>query len=206
VGRPTLSTLWGMSFSPYRGIFFLSPFLLLTFLGAWLWRRRGGLEWLWCLGVPGVYFVAISAISFWYGGSSVGPRYLVPIVPFLALPVIFVLDEWQHRRARFLVYALMLLSGMAVWLETVGQRQFPRMEWINPLVDHDLPGLIHGHVAFNIGSILLARAAGLYSSWTLLPLAVLVALWSAWNAFQSWRDRAQVTSVHQARTTNVAAR
>jgi hypothetical protein len=195
-----------MSFSPYRGIFFLSPFLLLALPGARLWRRRGGLEWLWCLAVPGAYFLAISAISFWYAGSSVGPRYLVPVIPFLALPVIFVLDAVQHRRARFLAYGLMLLSGIAVWLEAAAERPFPRMEWINPLFDHALPSLVHGPVALSVGGLLLAPWTGMYSPWTLLPLAAFLALWSTWCVRQSRRSGEPLTRPFEAKTGNLAAR
>ena len=33
VGVPSLTALWGITFSPYRGLFVLSPFLLLAFPG-----------------------------------------------------------------------------------------------------------------------------------------------------------------------------
>lgn len=179
-GAPSGRGFWGMSFSPYRGMFFLSPFLLLTFPGAWLWRRRGGHEWAVCLAAAGAYFVAISAISFWYGGASVGPRYLAPIVPFLALPVIFVLDAVQGQRARFLVYGLMVVSGVNVWLQTAAARGFPPVSVQNPLFDYALPSLGHGRVAVSLGSVLVAPFAGINSKWTLVPLVALVGLWSLW--------------------------
>ncbi len=40
VGVPSLTALWGITFSPYRGLFVLSPFLLLAFPGfVAMWRR-----------------------------------------------------------------------------------------------------------------------------------------------------------------------
>jgi hypothetical protein len=179
-GAPSGHGFWGMSFSPYRGLFFLSPFLLLAFPGAWLWRKRGGLEWMVCLGAPAAYFVLISAISFWYGGASVGPRYLVPVVPFLALPIIFVLDAVHRSRLRFGVYALMVLSGVNVWLQTVAARGFPPVSVQNPLFDYALPSLAHGRVTLSLGSVLVAPFTGINSQWTLAPLIVLLGLWSLW--------------------------
>lgn len=189
VGAPTGSGFWGLSFSPYRGMFFLSPFLLLTFPGIWLWRRRGGLGWAVCAVAPVLYFIAISTVSFWHGGAAAGPRYLVPIVPFLALPVIFVLDAQHRSRARFAVYALMGLSGIIVWLESVAVRQFPPMKIQNPLFDYALPSLEHGHVALSMGSFVLAPFTGINSRWTLLPLGVVIGLWSAWCGWKASQSR-----------------
>jgi hypothetical protein len=200
---PSGHGFWGMSFSPYRGIFFLSPFLLLAFPGAWLWRRRGGYEWATCLGAAIAYFVAISAISFWYGGASVGPRYLVPIVPFLALPVIFVLDALQRRWERYLVYGLIVVSAVNVWLQTAAARGFPPVNKLNPLFDYSLPSFAHGRVALSLGTVLVAPFTGINSKWTLVPLVPLLGLWSWW-ARRRHRPAAAAEPVVRGGTTDAA--
>ncbi len=48
IGLPRLDALWGVTFSPYRGLFVLSPFLLLALPGLFIlmarpWRASPGL-------------------------------------------------------------------------------------------------------------------------------------------------------------------
>jgi hypothetical protein len=170
--------LWGLTFSPFRGLFFVSPFLLLAFPGILLWKRRGGWEWLVCLLGPVALYLFICTIAFWPGGNSVGPRYLVEIIPLLALPVIFALD---HIRSRWLgvgVATLFLLSFANVWLQTLAGMWMPWASDMNPLFNTSLPEFARGDLALNIGSVFTAPFVGIHSLWSLLPLPILVGLWT----------------------------
>jgi hypothetical protein len=183
-GQPNYgSPLWGMSFSPFRGIFFLSPFLLLAFPGMALWRRRG-IEWLVCLAASMVLFLVVSSIYFWYGGSAMGPRYLIQMLPFLALPVIFVLDRAKSLPGRLGVYALILISTLNVWLQTIAAKGYPSPKLSDPLFQWAIPNVERGNVALSLGSVLLAPFVGIYSKWTLLPLLIVILLWT-WYCFRS---------------------
>jgi len=81
-----LDRLWRLLVSPYRGLFFYSPFLLLGVSGMIKmsrhenWRREGRLF----LALTAGYFLFLAAFSDWEGGWSMGPRHLVPLLPFLA--------------------------------------------------------------------------------------------------------------------------
>jgi hypothetical protein len=82
-------------FSPLRGLFMLSPFLLLAFPGLremWKWRGDGAdqipahLFWLTViLTVLNAYFTSSFTYDSW--GWTTGPRHMTPFVPFLLLPV-----------------------------------------------------------------------------------------------------------------------
>lgn len=173
---PAGSAIRGMSVSVDRGLFFLSPFLVLAFPGYVLWfiRSRRDMGTLFaCLAIPVVFFVAIACYWGWNGGQVVGPRYLMELVPFLALPIIFVLDRMHGIAARLPIYALILASLVNVWIETVGGRAFPTGPTRDPLRYYSFPNLTRGQVPLNLGTFL-----GLNGKSSLVPLAVVLLAWS----------------------------
>ena len=82
---PSLEAMWGLTFSEYRGLFFASPFLLLSFLGLRRMKRRDVVV---IAVIFAIFFFAIAGFNGWHGGSAFGPRYLVPVVPLLAIPLL----------------------------------------------------------------------------------------------------------------------
>jgi len=85
---PTLTSIYGLLFSPARGLFFHSPWLLLSLGGLALKGRmspRVRVFWGASMGYAFVHFVFISSLRFWEGGWSVGPRYLVSVLPFAVI-------------------------------------------------------------------------------------------------------------------------
>ncbi len=82
-------------FSPLRGLFALSPFLLLAVPGmvlAWRGRIGEGLAGL-SVGMFAAYAYFTSSFSYESWGWTTGPRHLTPLVPFLLLPVAQVLES-----------------------------------------------------------------------------------------------------------------
>src|SRR5947209_7049825 len=80
---PNPDALWGLRLSPYPGLFFLSPFLLLAPPGYVFWARSADRRWLLFLALPVAFLLTISMFQGWWGGLAVGPRYLIPALPFL---------------------------------------------------------------------------------------------------------------------------
>ncbi len=115
---PHLDALWQTTFGPYRGLFLLSPFLLLAAPGfVLLFRQRA---WrsearLW-LGIVVVYFLFAISYYAWDGGYSLGPRHFIPALPFLALPIALVLQ--QRGWLRGLAVGLTALSIVIVTMAT----------------------------------------------------------------------------------------
>lgn len=176
---PSLEALWGITFSPYRGLFFRSPFLLIGFAGLWWmlrdreWRAEGGLATWAVLG-----FLAFNASSvMWDGGFAVGPRYLLPMVPFLALAAGFVVPAIARSRAGIGLMAMLGLwsLGMVV-LESLAGQQFPQYQRF-PLVEYVWPRWQAGDIARNWGMLL-----GLRGLSSLLPLGTLWGLGLWWFA------------------------
>ncbi|MER3457431.1 MAG: hypothetical protein C4309_01080 [Chloroflexota bacterium] len=180
---PTLEALWGITFSSYRGLYFLSPILLLTWPGLlYFWKAR---EWraesILC-GWAVVSFMLFNASSvMWPGGYSIGPRYLVPMLPFAAVALGFGLTVALRRRGSYaLVLILTLWSWGLVWIETISGQAFPDYT-PEPLINYSVPRFIAGDIARNLG-----MALGLRSWASLLPLVgiVVILMWRLLNLRQ----------------------
>jgi len=178
--RPHWEALWGITFSPFRGLFVLSPLLLLAVPGFVLWYRSGEHRpefWITLTNVSAMFLFNSSSIM-WWGGFTIGPRYLLPMLPFMALPILFVFCEWENRTwMRVLSCLLFAWSLIATWGLTLAGQAFPSDSVRNPLVEYAWPNWQRGNIARNLGMFLHLR--GILS---LLPLlvgitALLAALW-----------------------------
>ena len=90
---PKLSALGAITFGP-RGLFTLSPFLLLAPLGFYAMIRDGThrAEAIFAIALLLVYLIfnAGYAVPDPMGGANPGPARLVPILPFVVMPLLFV--------------------------------------------------------------------------------------------------------------------
>jgi hypothetical protein len=113
------------------------------------------------------FFLFNGSSIMWQGGWSVGPRYLLPALPFLAVGLAFFFKTWGDRpEVRVLTLLLAAWSLFAVWAESIGGQHFP--DWTpNPLFNYSLPNLIAGNIARNVGMMF-----GLSQWASLLPLAI----------------------------------
>jgi len=164
---PQAEALWGITFGAHRGLFFLSPYLLLALPGYFvLWRQKALRPEFWILLLAPISFLLFNGSSvMWQGGFAVGPRYLVPALPFLALAAAIGLAwAWQRLALRLAVSLAGAWSLLAVWAETIAGQSFPDYT-PNPLFDLSLPRLAAGDVARNAGMFL-----GLAGWASLLPL------------------------------------
>lgn len=168
-----LSALLQLLISPYRGLFFYSPFLLIGVSGMIKmirdpeWRREG---WLF-LAVMVIYFLFLSAFSDWEGGWSMGPRHLVPLLPFLITAVVFQVGRTRGALRNGLIWFLTVFSLIAITLTFAGTVVFPYLpkEFMNPLYDLSWQLLVRGKLAPTIGEL-----CGLGGVYRLLPLIILV--------------------------------
>jgi hypothetical protein len=186
---PRWETLWGITFGAFRGLFVLSPLLLLAVPGFVLWYRSGERRpefWVALASVVAMFLFNSSSIM-WWGGFAVGPRYLLPMLPFMALPIVFAFRRWGDRMwMRGLNVALCAWSLIATWGLTLAGQAFPPDTVRNPLVEYAWPNWRMGNIARNLGMFLYFP--GVIS---LLPLLVAVAALLAVLWFLSRREMPQ---------------
>jgi hypothetical protein len=141
---PSLEALWGLTFSEYRGLFFVSPVLLLAFAGM---RRMSRRDVVMILAIAAIFLFAIASFNGWSGGGSFGPRYLLPIIPLLALPLSFV-----PRRALVLLGIPLAIVSFAMQLLATTVDPMPHAGIRQPVQAH-LAELIAGNTSTNMQAI-----------------------------------------------------
>jgi len=113
---PIPTGLYGFLFSSGDSIFLYTPLLLLL---PWMvahffqkWRREAVL----ILTLALCYLLFYSSFEFWHGlWSDLGPRYLMPTVPLLLLP----LAGWLDARGRKAWLAVAPLTALGIWVQLV---------------------------------------------------------------------------------------
>jgi hypothetical protein len=116
-GATRLLRLYGLLLSPGKGLVFYSPTLLLALPGLpALWRRERAATGF-VLGLLLAYLGLYSAHELWYGGLCWGPRFLVPLIPLLTIPIAELLSS--RRRwvlagvAGFLIVSFVVQAGVS---------------------------------------------------------------------------------------------
>ena len=100
----------------HRGLFVLTPVVAVAVAGLLpLWRRGSRREAI-LVGSLAVAFVLYNS-AYWlpFGGDAPGPRFLVPLLPFLALPLAAAFAEW-----RWVTLAAAAVSAFWMIVATVG--------------------------------------------------------------------------------------
>lgn len=134
-GLPTTEAIWGLTFSPYRGLFHVSPVLLFAIPGIW-WMLRRDLrrEAVMIVGVFAILLFANASFNNWEGGSAFGPRYLIPAIPLLGIPLLFNRVGWLPIAAIMLGIASFAIQFVATAVDPMPAG------WIqHPLRDYMLP-------------------------------------------------------------------
>jgi hypothetical protein len=115
LGVPEFIRLYWLTFHPYRGLFHCCPILLVPLLSlprtlrAWMPTLEVSVP----LAIAAVFWTFCLCFNGWPGGAAVGPRYLIPALPFMfsfALPGL--------RRAPAAAAVLMVVSTIMMFCVT----------------------------------------------------------------------------------------
>lgn len=156
---PRLDALIFILFSPARGLFFIMPIFVFSALGLRrMWCKLGYRREVICILAIFLGYLWINGGFYgWHGGWTFGPRYLTPVLSFLALPLAF-------APLRTLSFALLLvLSLVQVVITAVTFNQVPEII-VNPFMEVVVYLLPPGLSSVNLGNLL-----GLSEPWSFLP-------------------------------------
>ncbi|MFZ2362798.1 MAG: hypothetical protein WA040_25895, partial [Anaerolineae bacterium] len=111
----------GLTVSPFRGVFWYSPVLLLGLVGAAPFTRRHRWEGIAFLLLVAAHILGYSRYLYWSGGVAWGARYMLPIIPFLLLlaaPIFaWLIDTPRPGQTAAAVSRFTFhVSRLAVWL------------------------------------------------------------------------------------------
>lgn len=193
---PTAEGLRGLFLSSSRGLFFLAPWLVITIPGAFWFCRDRLLSRSWRAAVflgAVVVPLVISGLGGWYGGRTLGPRYLLICLPVFGISAAMAVHHFaQWRMARWVLAPLAGLVLSSFVLNLAGHMGFPYVSFdvANPLFEVVLPVLFVGGPCPTVWSPLLGSyGAGLL----LLACPVLIGLYL-------WRTKSGIAAIDRKTT------
>ncbi len=146
---PDPETAWQLLLGPTRGLFFWTPFLALALVGyRELAHNHTRLFWL-TYAVPLLQVVVISGrVWDWQAGPTLGPRYLAPMLPLMALPCALAVKRLPKTG--------LIIAGVSVVLTAFATfvNASPSGNIHNPLTELHWPALLKGSVQPNLGTAL----------------------------------------------------
>ncbi len=181
VTYPRLPILWDILLDPQRGLFFCNPVLLLVIPGLYFFWRRRELK-------PEFIAIAIALLSltilnasygdsiiYWGGGTAVGPRHFVPVLPFAVLAMAFIPEGWNS-----LLGSLALVSAFLMLMVTAVEPHLP-YEYSNPFRDFVWPAYLRGDFGYDkltyFGGPPIAGDSAAFNLGKLIGLPGAIQLW-----------------------------
>ena len=174
---PSAETAFNLIFSPTRGLFFWTPFLLMAGVGYWkLATNSPRLFWL-TYAVPLVQIIVISGRTWdWQAGPTLGPRFLAPILPLLALPCALGVQRLPKLG--------ILLAGYSIAITTLATltNACPQGAIYNPLTELHIPLFLKGEFSPNLG---MALGLPPFASLALYYAILIGGIWWLWKRLPS---------------------
>jgi hypothetical protein len=170
---PQWERLYWITYQKERGLLYACPMYVLPVASMLLARMRPSARQMLSIAVVVYFAMLMLTYHSWAGGSGVGPRFLMPALPFL-----FSFAPRAFERLPWLAWPLVALSVFNMVAVTSVLPEYPGHVTDAPL--HWDPvgvcglALIRGQVAQNESAYNLGLLMGLRGAWSVLPVFVVV--------------------------------
>ena len=144
---PTIESLWGLSFSNYKGLFFYVPFLVMVLFVVLKNNSLKSFSGHYLTWVSIIYFLVVSAYFGWWGGWTYGPRLLFPVAVLLLYEGILQVSKYEINKPLFWVLTVFGLAG--AFLAKITVLYSIPTESINPFLQTIFPALANGQFNAN---------------------------------------------------------
>jgi hypothetical protein len=166
---PSPRVLVELAFGEFRGLLPLAPWVAIALVGLVLLARKKALraEAAVAIAAPAVLFLLCGSYARWDGGTSMGPRYFVPALGFLAIGLAFAIDAidrlprglailaWTVSAAAIAIAILTCTACVAVFPEFPDVAgaipppvpDMPPVDAFHPITTLVIPLLLRGHVS-----------------------------------------------------------
>ncbi len=169
VSLPDLRVALSLLFSE-KGLFVVTPICLAALIGLpALWRIGKRREAAVCTAIPALFLAYNASYYLPFGGQGPGPRFLVPALPFLALPLAAALARW--------LWPTLALGLVSVAVMALATATSPQITGADHSISDWASELAHGEVAATV--LPLDGRLGTLALGLLLVLALGLAVASA---------------------------
>ena len=168
---------------PSRGLLYLAPVLLLGFVGlvSAVRAEAGRREALLAAAIVLAFLLLSAGYFMWWGGTALGPRHVVPALPFLCFGIPYALGGAAGPRRQWVmpVAGLLLLISAANQLAGVAVSVFAPPGG-DLLRGHVWGNVLAGRLAIHSGTTNVGMLLGLRGPASLLPLVLLWVVGVSW--------------------------
>jgi len=172
---PSFESIWGLTFSPYRGVFFYVPILIAGFPLIYKKIKSDNRQKIWksYLFVPSfIYFIFIASYFGWWGGWTYGPRLLMGLTIILLYEVIVRFNFVPKSKWFFILLVsfgllVIILAKVTIVYNAPTGKYFPFKELV-------LPKLFSGNINPNNFLSLYTGISPLLASFIFVLLMFLV--------------------------------
>jgi hypothetical protein len=195
---PFFQGFYGLLLSPGRGLFWYNP-LLFAAVAAWpAFLKRNRAEALLVAAVVLANVAFYAPWYLWWAGHAWGPRFLMTILPFAALPLAPAFQAAAHRRRLAAALASLALVSLAVQVLGVGvnfnlylENVYAELGLYHPTTFFDpaYSPLLRQWAYLRAGNLDLAWAGGGTVDWPALLLGLSAVVLSVLALVAAWRGR-----------------
>ena len=110
--NPYHMQIFGILFSPGAGLFTFAPILLASFVGFFDFYKKNKFDCFLMISFVTIFILWYSSSVIWHGFNGWGPRYLIPIIPFLILPLGASIEKRTHISFKLSIVFLGIVGAL----------------------------------------------------------------------------------------------